>query len=72
MEETDEDFPHFTWISNNNFVPQNHTFDNTNSGFHPARNLTDDNILTYFQWYFTQELPEEIAMKPNGYFEFVT
>ncbi|KAF2885232.1 hypothetical protein ILUMI_20951 [Ignelater luminosus] len=54
----DADVPDFTWISDNNFVPLNHTFDHTNSGFHPSQNLTDDNILTYFQCFFTQELAE--------------
>ncbi|KAF2899395.1 hypothetical protein ILUMI_06780 [Ignelater luminosus] len=64
--------PYFTWMSHNNFVPQNHTFDDTNSGFHPSQNLTAGNILTYFQCFFTQELAKGIAMETYRYFEFAT
>ncbi|KAK9680279.1 Transposase IS4 [Popillia japonica] len=69
----DSNIPHFSWRSDNEFVPQYHAYDSTNPGFRLLSDLEDENnFLQYFQCYFTEELVQEIATETNRYFEFVT
>lgn len=59
----------FKWTAKQ-FNPEIHEFDNTNSGCKIEGN-PDNLALKYFEFFFSQDIMEEIANQTNKYFEYL-